>query len=356
MTLIKTSLQITDGVTVALDAIRSKIQEDISSANKIIAGAVSGINKVASLVDVTLSVPQFDIPSLNALQNVTIPTGFEDDLRRLNASIPSLDELRDVMTNLIEIPFEKMKAELNSTFGELIGNVTTASLPTMRNSASLAARPDEGMQICKEMDVSFVDDVAASLAKIARVGTALIILGFFLLWVALLLWEWYNWKVMKEQAEYLESRMEQDIQAGGCPDGMVMVHIVEHPLLEKYAEITFERFKLEPKTRRNLRWFCKSIFLMSLRAFTDGAFSRVHLPPTGTRAVVFRSLIAVGHPMPDRGNLCFAKRHERRCCRRRYRKHIQYRNATECSQSAAKRKICQRNKSSYTRLAKVYRR
>lgn len=190
------------------------------------------------------------------MQNITIPTGFEDDLRRLNASTPSLDELRDIMTDLIEIPFEKMKAELNSTFGELIGNVTAASLPTIRNSAaSLASTPDETMQICKEMDVSFVDDVAASLAKIARIGTALIILGFFLLWVALLIWEWYNWKVMKEQAEYLESRVEQDRQAGCIPSGMVMVQIVEHPILEKYAEVAFQRFKFEPNTRRNLRWF-----------------------------------------------------------------------------------------------------
>lgn len=247
-----------------------------------------------------------------------------------------------------------MKAELNSTFGELIGNVTTASLPTIKNSASLAGRPDEAMQICKEMDVSFVDDVAASLAKIARIGTALIILGFFLLWVALLLWEWYNWKVMKEQAEFLAARIEQDLQAGGHPDGMVMVQIVEHPILEKYAAFTFQRFRLEPKTRRNLRWFCKSILFTSRRAFADIAYSRLHLSSTCTGAIVFWSFIAAGHPVPDRGNLCFAERHERRCCRRRNRQYIQHRIAIERRQSAAKRKICQRNKSSHTRMAKVY--
>lgn len=166
-----------------------------------------------------------------------------------------MNELRDTMTRLIEIPFEKMKAELNETFGQLIGNVTVASLPTFDSSS--AARPEDALQICNSMDVSFVDEVAASLAKIARIGTAIIILGFFLLWIALIAWEWYNWKVMKEQAEYLESRMAQDVQAGNISRGMIMIQIVEHPILEKYAEMTFQRFRLKSRTRRNLRWFCK---------------------------------------------------------------------------------------------------
>ena len=189
---------------------------------------------------------------------MTIPTGFEDDLRRLNASIPSLEELRDVMTQFIEVPFEKMKAELNTTFGELIGNVTTASLPTIRSvTASHASIAEDKLQICQGIDFSFVDDVAASLAKVARIGTALIILSFFLLWIVLLAWEWYKWKVLKEQADHLQSRVEQELQAGRGVDGMVVTQIVEHPILEKYGEMVFQRVQLKPNTRRNFRWFCE---------------------------------------------------------------------------------------------------
>ncbi|KAJ9104333.1 hypothetical protein QFC19_003974 [Naganishia cerealis] len=251
--MIKAVDAITDGITTSLNAIRLNIQDDISAANKLIASAVTAINKATSLINVNISVPQFDIPSLSALQDVTVPTGFEDDLRKLNSSIPSLGELRDMMTELIEMPFEKMKAELNTTFGHLIGNVSVASLPTAARKHSLSA--SAGIEICNNMDVSFVDKVTASLAKVARIGTAMIIVGFFLLWVALLAWEWYNWRVMKEQAEYLESRVAQDIHAGGSPNGMIWIQIVEHPILEKYSEIAFERFRLKSRTRRNLRWF-----------------------------------------------------------------------------------------------------
>lgn len=82
-------------MTASLNAIRTSIQGDVAFANKAISTAVSAINKVTSIVNVNLNVPQFDIPSLSALNNVTIPTGFEDSLVKLNSSLPTLDDLRD---------------------------------------------------------------------------------------------------------------------------------------------------------------------------------------------------------------------------------------------------------------------
>lgn len=266
-------LQITDGITTTLNTIRLSIQDDVSSANKLIASAVTTINKATNLINVNISVPKFDIPSLSALQDVKVPTGFEDDLRKLNSSIPSLGELRDMMTELIEMPFEKMKSELNTTFADLIGNVTVTSLPTANRLT--AQGNSTGISICNNMDVSFVDKVAASLAKVARIGTAIIIVGFFLLWIALLVWEWYNWKVMEEQAQYLESRVAQDIQAGGNPNGMIWIQIVEHPVLERYSEMVFQRFRLKARTRRNLRWFgryCKDPMSGTLELKTEPFF------------------------------------------------------------------------------------
>lgn len=301
-------MQITEGITTSLNAIRLEIQDDISSANRLIASAVATINKATNLINVNLSVPKFDIPSLSALQDVKVPTGFEDDLRKLNSSIPSLAELRDMMTELIEMPFEKMKTELNTTFGHLIGNVTAASLPTANR---LTAQSDSaGIGICNNMDVSFVDKVAASLAKVARVGTAIIIVGFLLLWLALLAWEWYNWKVMKEQAEYLESRVAQDIQAGGTPNGMVWIQIVEHPVLAKYSEMAFERFRLKSRTRRNLRWFgehCRSH--VGCNIGTDrNCFRRIlRVSRSCSGTTLFRLVVASRRTMSNHGNKRLAR-------------------------------------------------
>lgn len=88
-------------VTSSLDSLRTGIQNDIASANNVIQSAVSGINKlIPSFLNLQLSVPTFDIPSLSSLQNVTLPTTFQDSLTKLNSSLPTLDDVRQSLDNL----------------------------------------------------------------------------------------------------------------------------------------------------------------------------------------------------------------------------------------------------------------
>lgn len=92
--------KVSDFVNTSLASIRTNIQNDVAGANKVIQAAVSAINKVTSIVNVNLDVPQFTIPSLDALANVTLPTGFEDALTKLNSSLPTLDQLRDKLDTM----------------------------------------------------------------------------------------------------------------------------------------------------------------------------------------------------------------------------------------------------------------
>jgi hypothetical protein len=99
LTLILAS-QISSFLTSTFSTIRTNIQSDIASANSAIQSAVSAINKVTSIVHVNLSVPQFSIPSLDALSNVTLPTDFTDALIKLNASLPDMSQLKDDLDNM----------------------------------------------------------------------------------------------------------------------------------------------------------------------------------------------------------------------------------------------------------------
>jgi hypothetical protein len=81
-----------------MSSIRTSIQNDISTANSAIQSAVSGINKVNPFGNI--NVPQFNIPSLSALQNVTLPTDFETALTQLNASLPTVSDLKDKVNAL----------------------------------------------------------------------------------------------------------------------------------------------------------------------------------------------------------------------------------------------------------------
>lgn len=187
---------ITEGITLALSSLRTEIQQDIQTANNAIASAVKAINTVTSLVNVNLNVPQFDIPSLDGLANIQIPTTFQDQLRNLNSTLPTLEELRDSLDQVLAIPFKKLKEEMNGTFGELEKNITVSALPTPQIDSASASK--SAVDLCASMDTSFLDDITQSLAKLAKIATGLLILAFFLLWIALIVWEWWSWKLMKE--------------------------------------------------------------------------------------------------------------------------------------------------------------
>jgi hypothetical protein len=81
-----------------MNGIRTAIQNDVNAANSAIQSAVSGLNKVNPFGNI--NVPQFSVPSLNALQNVTLPTDFQDALTKLNASLPTVSDLKDKVNAL----------------------------------------------------------------------------------------------------------------------------------------------------------------------------------------------------------------------------------------------------------------
>lgn len=99
--LIAATQDISSAVTTSLNAVRTAIQSDVQAANSVIQSAVSGINKlIPSVLHITLDVPQFSVPSLSGLENVTIPNTFQDALTSLNASLPTLADVRDSLDAL----------------------------------------------------------------------------------------------------------------------------------------------------------------------------------------------------------------------------------------------------------------
>ena len=91
-------LQISSFIQTTLGSLRTSIQNDVNSVNSAIKTAIDGINKVNPFADITA--PQFNIPSLDGLQNVTIPDDFTQALIKLNSSIPSVEEIKDKLNAL----------------------------------------------------------------------------------------------------------------------------------------------------------------------------------------------------------------------------------------------------------------
>lgn len=72
--------------------LRTSIQNDITNANSAITTAINAVNKINPFSKITP--PQITVPSLNALQNVTLPASFEQTLTDLNNTIPTFNDLK----------------------------------------------------------------------------------------------------------------------------------------------------------------------------------------------------------------------------------------------------------------------
>jgi hypothetical protein len=98
--------------------LRTSIQNDISNANSVITTAINAINKVNPFGKI--NPPQITVPSLDALQNVTLPASFEQALTSLNNTLPTFNDLKQKI--------ESVYVSLAFFSPSTVANFSTASI------------------------------------------------------------------------------------------------------------------------------------------------------------------------------------------------------------------------------------
>jgi hypothetical protein len=243
---------------------------------------------ITSKVDVTITIPEFTIPSLSSLQNVTIPTSFESTLITLNNTLPTLADLKAKMDALLDVPFEDLKSKINSTRLDIAASFNSSILP-VPPLTTLAQDHTNSLQqsLCGDLDTSLIDDTAKALHKLSNVAIGLMFFLLFAMWAVLMFWEWKKWRALKDTVEVVEQEWRRE---GRGVDAWRMVAIVEHPVLEKYGSRVLERVAPAPRTRGNLRWLCKCLVPRTTIADSDLGAYQAH--PT-CLALLFISLLGL---------------------------------------------------------------
>ncbi|KAH9858670.1 hypothetical protein C2E23DRAFT_880127 [Lenzites betulinus] len=248
-------------LTNTFSSIRTSIQSDVSSANSAIQTAIGAINKINPFGNI--SVPQFSIPSLSALQNVTLPTDFEDSLKKLNSSLPSLSDLKDKVDSIVDTPFELVKKDINDTFFGLTFDVNALPVPAQNT-----------VTFCDQMDTSVVDDLGRDLVKAVKIGIVIMIILIFLLVAANCALEWYKWRTMKQHFQRTREAWMTDpaVQhitytksSGPVVDMsdhnlMCLQATSAHPMLMKLANKLSIWLHLSPSQYIHLQWFFHYVF------------------------------------------------------------------------------------------------
>ncbi|EIW63269.1 pheromone-regulated protein PRM1 [Trametes versicolor FP-101664 SS1] len=248
-------------VTSTLNGIRTNIQNDVGAANSAIQSAIGAINKINPFGDI--SVPQFSIPSLTALQNVTLPTDFEDSLKKLNSSLPSLSDLKDKVDSLVDTPFELLKKDINDTFTGLSFEVNALPVPSQNT-----------VTFCDQMDTSVVDDLGRDLVKAVKIGIVIMIVLILVLIAANCALEWYKWRSMKKHFQRTREAWMTDPAVHHVTYVKSSAPVVDmsdhnlmclqatstHPLLMRLANKLSSWLRLSPSQYIHLQWFFHYVF------------------------------------------------------------------------------------------------
>ncbi|KLO04385.1 hypothetical protein SCHPADRAFT_755634, partial [Schizopora paradoxa] len=252
--------EINSFLSLTFSALRSSIQSDISTANSVITKAIDGINKVNPFGKI--SPPQITVPSLDALSNITLPSDFMYALQKLNSSLPTVAQVRDAIQDVIDKPFDDLKADINRTFAGF--NFDASVLPV----------PDkQTISFCDQIDTSAVDDLGKDLLKVFRIGVILLIVMAFLILAGLFAMEWYRWRCLRSHLEYTrqawisDPTMSNAARPGETPalkmtdhNLMTLASSSRHPLITQSVNKLSAKLSLSQTMQTHMHWFFHYIF------------------------------------------------------------------------------------------------
>ncbi|GAA5901421.1 pheromone-regulated protein PRM1 [Sporobolomyces salmoneus] len=243
-------------VTEALSKIRDGIQSAIGGINTGLENSIGLIDKIPG---VDIDVPTIDIPELSALENVTIPSTVVDALTDLNSSIPTLDEFRASMNSLISRPIELLRANINSTLSNRTIEVEMLPVPAKQT-----------VEICTDLDTSWIDDVGDDLGKFVKVARGLVVLLMVLFMLACAVWEKYSYRnfiggVMSAREAWIRDLVDESTnsvhpssaeEALSKPNLLSFLNASSHPTLFAFVSRLQRLFSLRTSNAKsNLIWF-----------------------------------------------------------------------------------------------------
>jgi hypothetical protein len=252
------------------------VQSSINAANQAASGAVDAANAVINTANAFInSIPQACLPivgctprpspistitpptlgfDVNQIRNFNIPDTFQQQVIALNSSLPTLDQLRGRLDQLIAVPFDLARSQMNTTFTQVSSRIGNVTLPVP---------PVRSVEFCSGMDMSFIDTLAHDLVRIANIciGVLVACAVLVVLWNCLLIWA--QWRKLSQATQIVRATWAQtDARTTNekgmtrtaqiTPASLMTLNVqMQHP----FAWRILNRFSLAPRTRDRLAWF-----------------------------------------------------------------------------------------------------
>ncbi|KAJ7755607.1 hypothetical protein B0H14DRAFT_3166404 [Mycena olivaceomarginata] len=203
----------------AANTIANSIDQSFSAAMSGIQSAISAANKVPGI---NIPAPSLTPPDLSSLQNLQLPSTFQDQLN--NLSSPTLVELRQIVDNIIDAPFSALRDEINGTFASLVTDPSIFPIPGPVN-----------LTFCDQFDTSTIDDLAHEIKVLAMWCTVVMILATVGMMGINCGWQIYR----NHQLTECLKRIQRNLQIDAVPMDAQLLSMhskISHPILSWISE------------------------------------------------------------------------------------------------------------------------
>ena len=187
------ALQVIEDASNFLNSTVKDIGQDLSAGIDDFQKAFDGFDKAMSTVSLgKIKPPTLDLSGpIDKLNNIQLPSDLDQDLAKLNNSIPTFQDVQNFTDNLIRLPFEELKKVLNDA---LNFNFNRSLLPVPQKEQLTFCSGKNGIS-------DFFDDLAdiANLAR--RVFIAVLVILAILVCIPMAYQEVRRWNTMKKRSE-----------------------------------------------------------------------------------------------------------------------------------------------------------
>ena len=251
---------IADGIQASINAANQAATGAVSAANTIINGANSFINNIPQvcLPGVACTPRPNPISTLNPptltgfdvaqIRNFNIPDTFQQQVIALNSTLPTLDQLRSRLDQLIGVPFDTVRAQMNTTFAQVssqIGNVTLP-VPAVRT-----------VEFCSGMDMSFIDTLAHDLTRVANICIGVLVACAALVVLSNAVRIWLQYRRLARATQVVRASWGAHSASFQLTQRSLLTLDTQmrHPFAWRVLNAATRTAHLAPATRDRLAWF-----------------------------------------------------------------------------------------------------
>jgi len=192
---LKVAEDVTHFLNKTLGEIGTDIQKDVKTFQDDLNKFTSALNSIPQIFGSNSAIPKLNIDSsLNRLDNLQLPPSVNQDLDKLNASIPTFAQVNNFTNNAIRLPFEEVKKLMNESM--VAFHFDTSAFPVPQK---------EQLTFCS--DNNGINDFFGELNSIAnlarKVFIGVIIVLAILVCIPMAYREIRRWRTIQQRAQLI---------------------------------------------------------------------------------------------------------------------------------------------------------